>query len=571
MNFAQQLAVGLSHQVDMLNLEETMGTDGLGETDIVAVANDTAEEPEDVQESVQAIEETENVVENIADVGEEIVDAGEAEVTLESISASLEAAQRMGGMSPLAAQFARQTVVSVARKMKLPAQVASSVVPDMQSFSSKSDALYNTEITMLGVRDTLSGIGDFIFTTTATITQAIQNWVVKSNRAVESLGKRSLKLRAKAKEVTAENGAISHQIKTSKQEGRNLSATEANIVLAQSLFLGPQDNKVDGIAGRMDVLNKIMHDYLQGGVVAMEASADAIARTAASVGGDVVDGAMFNSIHSIASKVAKTQHALPNGTILHASAELFGGMAFAVIAEKPAKQYTTADLTAYSRAFSIGMYPINAHDKATRKTWHQYVLKGLTSDQILRFLDKIDTLVASMRLYTSSAQHQIAMGRKLITEGKAAVGQSANKRAARAALRAAIVIWRASCTGAHSLIQHGLRVCDRVLEYVGKSVSAISYYYSGVLGDVARLAGSTGRGILKGAAGGLVAGGAVGAATLGALNPGARAFSAGMGGTIGGVGGATIGAIGGAAAGVGYGAYRAGRRVAWDRAGHVTE
>ncbi len=560
MNFAQQLAQGISHQVDLLSLDDTMGTDGLVEADVEAVANDTVEEPEDVQESVQAIDETEEIVDNVADVGEEIVDASEAEVTLESISSSLDAAYRNGGMSQLSAHFARQTVSSVARKLKLPGDLASSVVPDMQSFDSPSDAAANTQVTMLGVKETLSGISDFIFTTTSTITQAINNWIVKSNRAVESLNKRSLKLRSKAKEVEG----IGAQIKTSKQEGQNLSATEANIILAQNLFLGPQDNKVDGIASRMDILNKVMHDYLQGGVLALESTSEAIARTAGSIGGEVVDGALFNSIHTIASKVAKTQHNLPNGAVLHASPELFGGMAFSIIAEKPAKQYTTSDLVSYSRMFSVGMYPVNVLEKAKRNTWHQYVLKGLTSDQVLKFLDKIDSLVASMRLYTGSAQHQVAMGRKLIAEGKTTISKSGDKRAARSELRAAIVIWRASCTGAHDLIQHGLRVCNNVLEYIGKSISTLSYYYSGLLGGVARVGGhallSAGKGVLRG---GLV-GGAIGAGL--AAKTGDTLRNIALGGAYGGALGAGVGDSIGTAYGIGKGIYREGRRVAWDRA-----
>ena len=564
MNFAKQLSQGLSHQVDMLSLENTMGVDGLNEIDAEAIENETVESPEDVSENNQDIEETADIAESIDDAAVQLEVAGDAEVTLESISASLEKAMKQGGLSVVGASFAQSTLASVSTRMGLDAKAGRSLVPDLQSFTSPSDALAKTEVTMLGVMDAISGITDFIFTVTTSITNAIHNWTMKCSKAIEGLAKRSAKLRSKSREYITLEGGAGREFKATRQQGKNLSATAANIVLAQRLYLGPHDDKVQGITQRMELLNKIMHDYLGTGVNSIESIADGIARTAASLNGEVIDGALFNSLHTIASKIAHTQHMDEDAGLVHVSQELFGGMAFSIAAEKPATTMTLHELKEYAGKFAvgIGMVPVRATQKATKQTWHNYVLKGLTSDESMKLLDLVDEVVSTMRTYSNSAQHQVAMGKRLAAEGKAAIKTAVNKRAARAALRCAIIIWRASCTGAHDLVQHGLHVCSNVLEYVGKSISSLKYWLSGYLGAGLRGGGTYAGGIWGGVKGGATVGAGVGA--LVGLKPG-------NGGILGNaLNGGLIGAGVGAYPGAAIGAYRAvrneGRRFSWDRA-----
>ena len=484
MNFAKQLSQSLSYQVDMLNLENTMGVDGLNEIDEEAIENDSAEDPNLVSESIQSIEDTSVGADIVDEAADQLYAADDAEVTLESISASLEKAIKQGGLSVVGATFAQNTLASVSTRMNMPKSFGQAIVPDLQSFSSASDALASTEVTMLGVKDALVGIGEFIFATTANITTALFNWSNKCNKAVETLAQRSQQLHQK--------WSVDLKHKTNKATGQNLSATDANITLAQNLYIGPHDNRVEGIFKRMELLDKTLRDYLHTGIDSLDAVSESISRTAGTFGDEYIDGALINSIHAIASKVAHNQVQI-SGEVVHTTPELFEGQAFGIRLDKAQQQYTLSEFKQASRSLQIGMFEVNPHQKATKQTWHNYVLKGANSDEVMKLLTVVDNTIASLRLYAQSASKQTAMGKKLASEGKAGLKAFKSTRAARSALYAAIMIWREGCSGGHELVEHALSACHNILTYVGKSISALKWYtnlsedqdYSPVLRGVA--------------------------------------------------------------------------------------
>lgn len=542
MNFAKQLSQGLSHQVDMLNLENTMGVDGLNEVDAEAIENDSAEDPNLVAESIRAIEDTAATTDLVDEAAEQLHAADDAEVTLESISASLEKAIKQGGLSVIGATFAQNTLASVSTRMNMPKSFGRAIVPDLQSFSGASDALASTEVTMLGVKDALVGIGEFIFATTANITTALHSWSMKCNKAVEALAQRSQELHQK--------WSVDLNHKTNKATGQNLSATDANISLAQKLYVGPHDNRVEGIFKRMELLDKTLRDYLHSGIDSLDAVSESISRTAGTLGDEYIDGSLINSIHAIASKVAHTQQQL-SGEVIHTTPELFEGKAFGIRLDKAQQQYTLSEFKQASRSLQIGMFEVNPQQKATKQTWHNYVLKGANSDEVANLLKIVDSTISTLRLYAQSAAKQTAMGKKLASEGKAGLKAFKSTRAARSALYAAIMIWREGCSGGHELVEHALEVCHNILTYVGKSISAINWYLNLLEDDAsARRRGPIAR------IGGALVGGGVGAyLARGAKNPYVTAGTVITGSTIGYHGADTL-----------YSASKTIRRKQWDRA-----
>ncbi len=471
-NLGFSLSSEIQHQVDLLALENA-GLDPdtpLYDIDQMdeAVANDTVEDRSDIEESQVYREATEEAQGQINDSMDELDDCSDAIVTMESLTNTLNEACRYGQpLSVVSTHFARAAVASSLDKIGISRQYAFDAIPDLQSINAN-----HTQVTLLGVMDSIKTT---LFSAWEKTLIVIRKRILSQTKHIQTLEKRLTKLGAKAQEF-----------KGNKQTGDILSATSENIALAQHLFVGPTNNRVEEIFTRLAALQKLVSHFSQSSLPKIDKLSMQLMDVRPGADG-MVDGGFTKTLNDIFSDFkGQRVHNPINHSEKIVTQQFIGAYQFEIVVPEVVKKLTIADFVNLSDGFGLDYCEDNYPSPATAKTWHNFVLMGLDTDQVARVMDSVKSVISVAKTIDESYKHHANFGSQLFAKAKKEIGVNDGGAAIPRSFAKGIVrIWFSTLQAMSTLLDALLDNCDHLLTYVGKSMSKWEFFKSRGVGDVA--------------------------------------------------------------------------------------